>query len=182
MGTFRQFINNQNINFKIREEAAPSGGVSAAPTDPNNDSEEEYSDPFTKSFGKEFGIKSEDLDAAIEAGPISFNVIPDYYDKWGFVINPPIDVYVKKAGDYQYEVTFPFSDIYKDNPYRFIDTNEWRKGNYQYYQGHVQDEVVIMSKEELMSNWHKALEGGGAPMGGGGMPMGGGGMPPMGGM
>jgi hypothetical protein len=176
MGTFREFINKHDRRFQLREqEAAPAGGSAPPPSDP----EKKTSEPHLDFLGKELNAQTEDLEAAIQSGPLTlYGKIPDYSGQWGFKILPPIQAGVKKVGDDQFEVTFPFVQMYAQNRNQFVT---FRDGVMYYYQGPVRNEKVVMTREELMNAWAEPLAGGGGgPMGGppGGM----GGAPPIGGM
>ena len=175
MGTFREFNRKHDTSFCLREqEAAPPGGMGDAPADPQS----KTSEPHLDFLGRELNARTEDLEIAIQSGPIPLYQIPDYSKKWGFKILPPIEVYVKKVGEDQFRVTFPFEQLYAMNPKKFVTVEN---GVMVYYQGPVRNEEAVMTREELMNAWAKPLEGGGAggPMGAmGGM----GSMPPIGGM
>ncbi len=177
MVTFREFIHKYDWHFSLREqEAAPSGGSAPPPSDP----QKKTSEPHVDFLGKELNAQPEDIETAIQSGPLTlYGDIPDYSTKWGFKILPPIHVQIKKVGDDQFEVTFPFTQLYAMNRNQFVT---YRDGVMYYYRGPVRDEKIVMTREELMKAWGKPLEGGGggAPMGAppGGM----GGGPPIGGM
>ena len=189
MGTFRQFLNQQNVSFHLREEdtGAPP------PTDPQNTTNKYHFD----SLERELNIK--DITPALEGSPVTLFKVPNY--NWGFNVNPPIEATVSKQDDDTYKVTFLLSDRYATNPKQFI--MPYSQGeDPTYYQSQVEDKTEVMTKEELADAMVKPIEGGGMggapPMGGGMPPMGGGmpggdmmgggappmggGMPPMGGM
>lgn len=186
---FREFIKQHSFSYSLREdEAAPAMGSGAsAPSDPQNNTTNKH---HPEVIQKEFGISDEEFSAALESDAITLygTKIPDF--GWDFRVAGPIHVSIEDRGDGGYMVTFPLSQMYKDNSKLFIHKYSSDE-NPMYWDGPVQDQTEYMTQEQLMDAWVEpfagmdmGMGGGMDPMGGmGGDPMGGGmGGPPMGGM
>jgi len=166
MGTFRQFVNQQGVSFRLREEAPPRpGGPQLGVTHPGKDGA--------------FGSMERELDMKADsglAGGMMLYQVPNH--KLGFEVPSPVPAsIVGKEGDL-YQVKLHLSAI---NPGKFVSY----KGDEETptaYQAPVEDVVISMDDHELrVATTDVAMQGasGGAPPMGGMPPMGG--APPMGG-
>lgn len=183
--SFRYFIESTGL-FSLREsEAAPS--MNSSPPVPNNPdkSDSKTNSHHWDSLKRQFGIDDKAFDAVITQGILDIWRVPDYSEKWGFLVNGTCSARVEKLPSDSYKVTFMLKVKKAQRPFDFfLPYNQGSNGKLNYYDGPVEDKTEIMSREELQDAmaepWRKS---GSAPqMGQSGPPVGGpGGMPPIGG-
>lgn len=145
--TFRQFIEKTNFSCSLLEqENAPSmGGAPEAPQNPNNKTTNKHHFSYLK---RQFGISDEDLVDSIESVPIQLFKVPDYADKWGFLVVGDCGALATQRDDGNWDVNFMLSQKYLMNPNAFIlpySKNETPI----VYKGEVEDKTEIVTDEEL---------------------------------
>lgn len=145
--TFRQFIEASNFSFSMFEqEAVPAlGGAPESPTNPDNKTTNKHHFDFLK---RQFGISDEDLVDAIEAVPIQVFKVPDYSDKWGFLVVGDCEALATQRDDGNWDVNFMLSQKQLMNPNAFIfpyGKNETPV----IYRGRVEDQKETVTDEEL---------------------------------
>ena len=187
---FREFVKAKPFNFRLREEDAAPTPSAPVPTDPQGGgtkTNKYHSDKLQD----ELDIDDQAMKTAF-AGPQTLYKVPDY--GWGFRVQPPVQALVKEDGNGQYKVTFMLEQSNKRK--MMLPYKDGQRPTYN--EGPVENNTVMMNKEELADLMVPPYEaaaagaggmGGGPPMGGdpmgGGAPPGGplaGGMPPIGGM
>lgn len=179
MARFRDFIRKQH--YLREDEMAPSGGASS-PTNPDtagagSESNNKTNKYFPDFFGREFGVSDQDFETALESDSITLfgPKIPDFFD---FRIQGNVHATVKSLGNDAYDVTFPFKDMYADNPRLFIKPYKQDENPYD-WNSPIEDRTVRMTKEQLMDAWQEPFadiaNAAGGPPGGmdAGMPPGG---------
>lgn len=146
--TFRHFMKTNDFLCSIYEQdAAPAAG--AAPASPENpDTQKSTNKYHFDQIQQQFGIGDEELQAALEGGTIPVFKVPDYSDKWGYLVIGPCSATVKSRNDGNYEVTFQLVQKKLMSPKAFIQP--YKKGERPLrYDGEIKDEMEIMTSEEL---------------------------------
>lgn len=166
MLTFKEFIKNNNFVCSLLEQdAAPTAGAAPeSPANPQTTNSNHFS--FLK---RQLGINSKDLDSALEGNSMPIFQVPDYSDKWGFLVGGTCTAIIKKRSDDNYDVTFQLEDKYLMEPESFI--KPYKKGdNPIAYQGKIENKTEIVTKDELQDMMAKpfapAAAAPPAPMGG----------------
>ena len=145
--SFRHFIRANDFSCSLsEEEAAPAMGSDPAnPSDPNKTTTNKHHFDFLK---RQFGINDDDFVDAIEAVPVQIFKVPDYSDKWGFLVIGDCEAGATQRDDGNWQLTFMLSQKHSMNPNAFI--LPYRKGeNPIIYKGKVEDKTEIVSEEEL---------------------------------
>jgi hypothetical protein len=146
--TFRQFIENSNFSFSMFEqEAVPAlGGAPESPANPDNiKTTNKHHFDFLK---RQFGIGDEDFADAIEAVPIQVFKVPDYSNKWGFLVIGDCGALATQRDDGNWDVNFMLSQKQLMNPNAFIFPYE-KNETPVVYKGKVEDKKEIVTDEEL---------------------------------
>jgi hypothetical protein len=149
-------------------------GEPAAPGNPDTKTNQYHFDSLERGLG----MDDEGMDAALTGGSITIWQVPNYFNKWGFLVSGPVDVSIRKSPDGNYQCTYQLKAKQQMEPLSFY--LPYKKGERPtYYKGKVEDKTEIIGVNELqdlMSKPFQNMPAGGAM--GGGMP---GGAPPMGG-
>jgi hypothetical protein len=145
--TFRQFINLNDFPCSLLEQdAAPTmGAAPQAPDNPDNKPTNKHHFDFLK---RQLGIGDNEMTSAIESTPIQVFKVPDYSNKWGYLVVGDCTAIASKRSDGNYDVTFQLFQKHIMNPNAFILS--YKKGeNPIIYKGDVEDETEIVTEEEL---------------------------------
>jgi hypothetical protein len=145
--TFRHFLKLNDFSCSLFEQdAAPSIGASPpAPVNPDNKPTNKHHFDFLK---RQLGIGDDEMDSAIESTPIQVFKIPDYSDKWGYLVVGDCTAIASKRSDGNYDVTFQLFQKHIMSPNAFI--LPYKKGeNPIVYKGDVEDETETVTEEEL---------------------------------
>ena len=145
--TFKQFMKaNDFFCSFLEQDAAPvMGGSSGAPENPDNKTTNKH---HFDQLQQQFGIGDEELQAALEGGTIPIFQVPDYSDKWGFLVVGPCSTTLEMRKDGNFEVTFQLVQKKLMDPKSFIFP--YKKGQRPLrYEGKIEDKVEIMNPEEI---------------------------------
>jgi hypothetical protein len=165
--TFKQFIKANDFSCSIFEQdAAPSmSGPSGAPENPDNKTTNKY---HFDTIQQQFGIGDEELQAALENGIIPVFQVPDYSDKWGFLVVGPCSATIVASKDGNYEITYQLVQKKLMNPKSFI--LPYKKGERPLrFNGNIEDKTEIITPEELQDLMTVAYAQPASPPPGGGM-------------
>ncbi len=140
MAKFKEFFRSSIHNYIVREDAVP-----AAPENPDSDSGNKH---HFSSMQRELGIDDDSFDAALAGGIIEVLKVPDYSEKWGFLVAGPCFAQVEKVNNDAYQIRFLLSQKKLMNPKSFI--LPYRDGEQPIiYNGPVEDKTERISTNEL---------------------------------
>lgn len=142
--TFKDFICRHDFPCSLTEqEAAPSGEIAKQPENPETTNKHHFS--FLK---RELGIDDDSFDAAMEGNSIPVFKVPNYSEKWGFLVVGPCTAVVERSSGDNYLITYQLEDKHLMEPQSFI--YPYKKGERPIvYKGNIEDKTETITHEEL---------------------------------
>lgn len=146
MTTFKEFINQFNLNFSIKEQdSAPvAGSLPEVPEDPSKNLTNKHHFSVLK---RELGIKDSSFKSALESDPMTVYNVPRYRH-WGFWVIGPCTAIITQRDDGKYDIEYQLKTKSLMEPNNFI--LPYKNGdNPIVYQGNIENKTEVATSEEL---------------------------------
>ena len=155
--SFKEFIYFNDFNCSLFEQEGLYVAESSPedPKNPNNKTTNKYHFDFLK---RQLGLDDINLKSAISGNSIPIFKVPDYSNKWGFLVSGICTAIVEPRPDGNYDVTFQLEDKKLMEPDSCI--KPYKKGERPIvYQGEIVDKKETMTAEELQDIMAKPFSG-----------------------